>query len=85
MSNHTHLIASIKLKAPKSLPVSTPPLLAYSAKATLCAAGENPALIERKAPERANSIGLCVSAVVVQETMSTNIDTRVRFKSNKGE
>ena len=78
-------MACIKLIAPKSLPVSTPPLLAYSAKATLCIAGENPAPNVPKAAERENNIGLCASPIEVLETMSTNNDARARFKSNKGE
>ena len=54
-----------KLRAPKSLPVSTPPLLAYSAKATLCTPGENPREKASKVPDRANNIGLCASPIEV--------------------
>jgi len=78
-------MAWIKLIAPKSFPVSIPPLLAYSAKATLCIAGENPAPNALKVPERANSNGLCASPIEIWETMSTNNDARARFNSNKGE
>ena len=78
-------MAWTKLRAPISLPVSTPPLLAYSAKATLRAAGGNPSPNASKKVARANSIGLCVSPIEMKATISANNKARARFKSNKGE
>jgi hypothetical protein len=77
--------AWITLSAPNNLPTSVPPALVYSASATLCSAGLNPAPNEPRTANTVNGNGRTENAMAVYATISVSKEKCKSLRSKDGE